>query len=311
MQVDKKGSQFAERIFWRDLSPQSVLKLTGDDASDFLQGQFSQDIRKGELGTARYGFWLDRKGKVTGDAVIVRDAETCCWVLSWSMSESAICERFESYLVADDVEIERQTDQWQGWQLVGPALGDWFGRNMDGRNPGNEFTYFAWAEPIPLRPSSYLVVGQGTPDWPREWERADDCLFERSRIAEGRARVPEDLGPGDIPQEAGLDSIGVSFKKGCYLGQEVMARVNATGRIRRRLVNVAGVGLLPNGGEEIELWQGDKKVGTLRSRIDNGAGGWWGLAMVSLSSVDFSQRASLGTAEGPQVVFDQSHLKEN
>ena len=304
MQKDKKGNRFAERVGWRSNYPLSVLRVTGEDATEFLQGQFSQDIRRvGVRGGAHYGFWLNRKGRVEGDAIIVRGEETCCRVFSWSLQADAIRQRLESFLVADDVELMDETSEWQGWQLAGPHLASWFEDQEKSKRESSLEGALVWPEPIPLEPESFVVVSRSTLAWPSEWEQSEGMIFERLRIGAGRAQVPVDLGPDDMPQEAGLDQVGVSFRKGCYLGQEVMARVQNTGRIRRRLVKVFGSGVVSHDSAPIELWQGQNKIGTLRSRMLVGSGGWIGLAMVNVSSTNFEEPAFLENSDGPELAF--------
>src|SRR3954467_6753383 len=108
--------------------------------------------------------------------------------------------------------------------------------------------------------------------------------MSRRRIAAGIAAVPADVGPGELPNEGGLDAEAISYTKGCYLGQEVMARLKSMGQLRRRLLRVQGIGetypALP-----APVFAGSRQVGELRSAVRNGTGGWTGLAMVSLLQV--------------------------
>jgi folate-binding protein YgfZ len=105
----------------------------------------------------------------------------------------------------------------------------------------------------------------------------------RGRIAAGVAAIPGEFGAQDLPQEAGLEEVAISFTKGCYLGQEVMARLHAMGRVRRRLVRVAGEGAAPaSGGGLFATEAAGKALGDLRAAVDDGQGGWIGLAMVNL-----------------------------
>ena len=103
----------------------------------------------------------------------------------------------------------------------------------------------------------------------------------RRRIVAGIAAVPADVGLGDLPNEGGLDADAISYTKGCYLGQEVMARLKSMGQVRRRLLRVAGAGekisALP-----VALFLGARRVGELRSAAPDGSGGFIGLALVSL-----------------------------
>ena len=119
------------------------------------------------------------------------------------------------------------------------------------------------------------------PDHPRPEISAAE--LERIRIAAGVPAVPADIGPSDLPHEGGLDAPAVSYTKGCYVGQEVMARLR-TGTIRRRLARVRGPGEPPPSGTP--LFQGAQKVGELRSTCADGAGGWLGLALLTLLRLD-------------------------
>lgn len=266
-----------------EISPLGVLRVTGEDATEFLQGQFSQDLLVNELRRARYGFWLSRKGRVEGDATIVRLADDHCMVFSLSMTAGALIKRFDAFLVADDVELADESSRWRAWQLAGPDVVSW----VHARGQIGDDSAFAWEEPQIGRVSRVMWVSQAVPDWPSEWVSVEATEIERDRIMHGVPRVSVDVGPDDLPQEAELESLGVSFRKGCYLGQEVMARIQTTGRVRRRLVKVEGQGSLPESDAAPELWQEGKIVGSLRSRVAVEESKWVGLAMVNLGSTNF------------------------
>jgi tRNA-modifying protein YgfZ len=293
IELNIKRSHFAKRTQWRPLQPCSVVKVTGEDAAEFLQGQFSQDLRRDSTGVAGYGFWLSRKGRVEGDATVVRLTENEWRVFSASLSAAALIARFEGYLVADDVELADESDQWSAWQVLGSDAAHWV--EVGGRQERSTAAVeFRWKTETGGGIPSAMSVTRGEPRWPADWSEGTEETFERIRIAAGVARVPLDLGPEDLPQEAGLDQVGVSYRKGCYLGQEVMARIQTTGRVRRRLVRVSGEGSVPASLDPIPVVQGGKPVGTLRSRVGDGDRGWLGLAMVNLGTVDFTASASWG-----------------
>jgi hypothetical protein len=124
--------------------------------------------------------------------------------------------------------------------------------------------------------------------------------MSRRRIAAGIAAVGPEVGSGDLPHEAGLEAVAVSYTKGCYLGQEVMARLHAMGQVRRRLARVrVAAGAVPT--VPAPLHAAGKVVGELRSAVDDGAGGWSGLAMLTLLQVGGLERLAL-SAEGPADV---------
>jgi len=103
--------------------------------------------------------------------------------------------------------------------------------------------------------------------------------MEQLRIAAKIPVVPIDIGPGELPNEGGLDETAISYTKGCYLGQEVMARLKTMGQVRRRLLRVRGNGAIPS--LPAALYDGERRVGELRSAVVN-AEGFVGLALLTL-----------------------------
>jgi folate-binding protein YgfZ len=113
------------------------------------------------------------------------------------------------------------------------------------------------------------------------------------RITDGIPSVPRDLGHGDLPNEGNLEEDAISYTKGCYLGQEVMARLKNLGRVRRRLFVVRGTGNPP--GARTPLFQRDRKVGEIRSVASQGDGF---VAMAMLALLDLDEATGLGLAPG-------------
>ena len=273
MEKDIKRECFAERTVATPVEWGAVVRVAGEDAAEFLQGQFSQELREGRAAPISYGFWLSRTGKVEGDAWVVREGSGAFVVLSRSMTAARLIERLEHFIIADDVVLSDETDAWSAWWLAGDGAADVMER-LDGS------AGWVLSDPIPIAGTSGLWVGKAEPDWGEGVVSVDEAAIERLRVLAGVPRVPIDIGPSDLPQEGGLARIGVSFNKGCYLGQEVMARVQNTGRVRRRLIQVTGEALMPAGtGEAVML--GDRVVGSLRSRVRKNENEWVGLAMVS------------------------------
>lgn len=262
--------------------PAAWLRVSGADAGTFLQGQFTNDLRPlGQAGAAAvYGLWLTLKGKVLADSFVLRAGENEYWVGSYNSPAAVIRERLESHVIADDVVIEDNTAEWAGLSVLGEGsakVGGESGKNCFGfpgrRERGGSFEWM-------------YRIADGEPAWVRDvsgpWLTAEEVA--RRRIRAGIPAVPADIGPADLPNEAGLDVDAISYTKGCYLGQEVMARLKSMGQVRRRLWRVAGSGeAIPE--LPAPLFGGGRTVGELRSAVSDGAGGWIGLAMVSLLHV--------------------------
>jgi folate-binding protein YgfZ len=254
----------------------------------FLQGQFTQDLRSSASQAAAYGLWLNQKGKVLADSVVLRESDESAWIVSLWSSARGLRERLDAYIIADDVTVTDLTAGWHGIVIGGPDAEVWLTAEAGGVPAEGEFlragggvifrgrrnggVVFEWLLPSGSMVAEGLVLLS-----------ADE--MERARIAAGIPRVPQDIGPGDLPNEGGLEAIAVSYTKGCYLGQEVMARLKAMGTVRRRLVRVRAAGrdvpAVPSA-----LLQGEKRVGELRSAVADGTGGFMGLAMVTKLGLD-------------------------
>lgn len=276
-------------VMYSGFRPAAVLKITGEDAFSFLQGQFTQDLRLCvENGFCVYGLWLNQKGKVLADSFVLKHGAE--WlVVSLDSPASAITERLQSYIIADDVAVEDETARWSGVSVVGATSsevlmavgvsafgeGAWVtaggGMIVHGRRAAG--LSWEWLYPLAGDDPAKLLRAQGA------FEISAGEL-ERLRIEAGIPAVPRDLGPEDLPNEGGLERDAISYTKGCYLGQEVIARLKSMGQVRRRLLRVEGSGAIP-AELPASLFAGGKRLGELRSAVTVGEG-FVGLAMISL-----------------------------
>lgn len=261
---------------WR---PAAWLRITGEDAAVFLQGQFTNDLRPlaNAGGSAVYGLWLTIKGKVLADGFVVRGANPGeFWIGSYFSPAGVLRERLESYVIADDVTIEDVSAEWAGVSLMGAGAA----QLMEAPVPAGTFLFPGRrqrGEQVEWVYRTADGLPAGVAELGGRVEEEEEML--RRRIQDGIPAVPRDVGPADLPNEAGLEAEAISFTKGCYLGQEVMARLKAMGQVRRRLVRVGGLGEgLPKAPAPV--FAGDRAVGEVRSVVRDGAGGWMGLAML-------------------------------
>jgi folate-binding protein YgfZ len=260
-----------EYHLWR---PAAWLRVEGPDAFAFLQGQFSNDLRALDQAGPVYGLWLNQKGRVLADSFVLKaGAAEAYWVGSYFSPAAVVRERLESHLVADDVQIEDQTERWHGRTIFGTAA--------LARSAGDEAISFPGRRGAP----AWECLGLQPPPRP-QGTALSTAEMDVRRITAGLPAVPADIGPGDLPQEGGLETTAVSFNKGCYLGQEVMARLHAMGTPRRRLYRVAGIGAVVASGTALE--QGGRTIGELRSAVRT-VDGWIGLAMFQLAHLKTEQ----------------------
>lgn len=285
----------------------AVLRISGADANSYVQGQFSQDVRAaGPL--ARYGLWLDHKGKVQADSFILRVGPEEFLAVSYFCPAAGLQAQLERSLVADEVTVTDETAAWTGFGAWGEGAAAWVQAAGFAVPPAGEHSAAHGARCFGGRRSAqpnFEIL------WPAA-ERArfaapaaalDAAAFARERICAGIPAVPEDVGPNDLPQEGGLEDEAVSFTKGCFTGQEVMARLKNLGQVRRRLFPVRGAGEPPR--THATLYQGDRKVGEIRSTAP-ADGGFVALALLSL--LPLNREAGLTLAPGtPATVTLLSH----
>jgi folate-binding protein YgfZ len=246
----------------------AVVRVTGEDAAAFLQGQCTADLRAAPVAEA---LWLNRKGRVRAHTVVATEPDGSFLLLCPHLPAAELIAVVTANVIADDVVATDESARWGRWILWGegaPVVAG--GRVLPTRRHG----VAAWDV---LTPPG--VVPPGAPGSPGE--------LLAHRVRAGVPAVPVDCGEGEFPQECGLDA-WVSYTKGCYLGQEVMARIQSLGSLRRILRVVAGP---VTAGQELRTPEG-KLAGVVRSAVGDA-----GLALVS---VDLAEGTDLGAVRlGP------------
>ena len=265
--------------------------MTGEDTPDYLQSQFTNDLAKSTPGSVTYGLWLDRKGKVAADSFVFHLADEEYLLLSYFCPAAEIIAKLESNIIADEVELE---DVTEGGVLVLELNGDTAQLPAEGR-----FEPQSPEAADGLRFAGRCAQGACETLWLKEapagvaaLAEADPATIAYLRIAACIPAVPQDIGPGDLPQEGGLEKHAVSFNKGCYLGQEVMARLHAMGKTTRALCQVE-LEKLPDEPLPLAITDAEgKAVGELRSAAA-GEGRVLGLAMFKRRALESGGTFSL------------------
>ena len=292
--------------------PLALLRVSGEDAHSFLQGQFTNDLRQGE-GVATYGLWLNQKGKVVADSHVLNLGGDSFYVISVASSEAVIRQRLEAYVVADDVVFGDETETAHGLYVTGIQNEETIVRVFGGLPKAGKFLLCNGVMILRgsrLRTDNFEIIG--TAEKLAELRRdfiahgaveAGSTAVELARILEVVPAVPVDLGPADLPNEGGLEETVISYTKGCYLGQEVMARLKNLGQVRRRLHLVGGEGAPPP--LATALFQGPRRAGEIRSAT-GAEGGFVALAMLSLVGLDLTVGFSL-EPDGPCTIRSRAH----
>ncbi|MEZ5277761.1 MAG: folate-binding protein [Opitutaceae bacterium] len=271
--------------------PGTWLSVRGSDAASFLQGQFTNDLRAKIAHSCTYGLFLDRKGKVRADGFVMQAGENDFRILSYESDGADLRERLEAFVIADDVEIGDKTGEVEGIAFLGEEAVGWLETQVGRPGPGQFLEVdsgWVFQGRRSLGPQLEWILPGDLVEDALNRLRADGLVelerpvMERERIRSRAPSIPREIGPSDLPQEGGLERDAVSFTKGCYLGQEVMARLRAMGRVRRSLVavHVAGHPAVP-----ARLYDGDREVGELRSVVPGDGIGVNGMALIRTEAV--------------------------
>lgn len=277
-----------EAIIGYKYSMRAHLLVSDEDAADFLQSQFTNELRPFEAGRYSYGLWLDVKGKVLGDSVVLCEDAQRFRVLSPSSQGQVIADKLQQHIIADDVEVELQPD-CAAYALIGDATaGVLEGLGIPVPEPGHfveQAGVLIYCGRRSTCPAYELVcLSRAAADALDErLSQSELCWVDESRaqlerLAGGYPLVPQEIGPADLPGEGGLEQDAISFTKGCYLGQEVVARMHNVGSPQRGLFLLDGSGAVPE--LPLTLYNADEKaVGELRSAYAVGTG-WRGVAIL-------------------------------
>jgi folate-binding protein YgfZ len=269
----------ANKPFYYCQSLPALIEVTGEDAADFLHSQSSTDLRLPE-GGVRYGLWLDHRGRIVADAFTLRLGPERFLLVSTGCPAETIVAKLEAFIIADDVSLRVlpgatavafPEEAGEQAALTLPHPGQWTGEAggslfRDERTAGGLVWWVGEGS------GEEIVVRLAAVAKPLE-----TCEWTARRVRLGVCEVPADAGEGETPHEAGLARF-VSFNKGCFPGQEVVARMERLGRAGRCLVRVTGGGA-PPAAEVVGLIADGNPAGELRSRAPDGDG-WVGLALV-------------------------------
>jgi folate-binding protein YgfZ len=245
-----------------DRSRRGKLLLTGAEVGEFLQGQVTNDVEALTPGAGCYALLLTHKGKIRADMRVLRGDG---WFLldTEAYAVGALLHTIRTYSIGRDVRVEDVTGDRAIGSLIGPRA-----RDLLDRAPPEEEHAFVEGE-LGQYVSTDLgvdVISAGeSADSLREVlgaEPASEETAECLRIEAGRPRHGIDLDDSTIPQEAGLNERAVSFEKGCYVGQETVARLYYKGKPNRHL---RGLRLARPGERGEQVAAGDKAVGALGS----------------------------------------------
>jgi len=272
------------------LPDRGVVKVSGEDARNFLNGLVTTDVTKLAPGEARFGALLTPQGKIIFDFLITEAPEghgggfllDCPQALAKSLAD-----KLGFYKLRAKVAVENLSDNlgvmaaWDGDLASNLAMKP----DLAFADPRDAALGWRILAPQELAPKVADLIGA---------DLVEAAEYEAHRIRAGVPRGGLDFMYSDaFPHETNMDRLhGVDFDKGCYVGQEVVSRMQHRGTARTRTVRVTLDGAPPEAG--VAVMAGDKSVGTMGSTA-----GQNGLALIRTDRVaDALQAGHALTAGG-------------
>jgi tRNA-modifying protein YgfZ len=255
-----------------DHSERGKLALTGPEAKAFLHGQVTQDVEALTPGTGAYAAFLSHKGKMQGDMRVLDTGDE----LLLDCERGALQGLFNMirrYKLGMDVELHKRTLEMGLLSLIGPsaravagasALGADEHANVRAQVGDHDVLLVATHLGVDVFCDAAAVEGVRGALEAAGGVVVSDAAAEVLRVESGRPRWGAELDENVIPQEAGLNERAVSFTKGCYVGQETVARLYYRGKPNRHL---RGLRLAAPASSGDEVVAGEKLVGRVGSSV--------------------------------------------
>ena len=285
IELDAQYRQLREECGLLDRSERGKLLVSGPDAAEYLQGQLTNDTEALEPGDGQYAALLDRKGHMQSDLRVLRPGEgPDLWLDCEAIALPAVAKHLTMYSIGREVAVAEVSAERALLSLIGPRSVELAGTAAL-PELACETTTVAGSECLAIgtREGIDLSCEVG------EAERVRGALLEAGavavspeaaeilRIEAGVPRYGAEMGAETMPAEAGIVEQAVSFTKGCYIGQETVARLHYKGKPNRHL---RGLRLSAPAVAGAALRLGEKEVGSLGSAAVSPALGPIGLAIV-------------------------------
>ncbi len=256
---------------WWPLEEFTLLVLRGADRHAFLHGLCTQNIRDLQPGQGTEAFVTNVQGKVVGH-LLVRAGQEQLELLTAPGQATTLLGHFDKYIIREDVRVTDESSQWAIWQLVGPqtlprllaaAESDEQEDNRQSVRQNNRQEYLdqlaesgqhvtigwpggeARLHRVHKFPEMYVVQvaaedAEKFAGWLGQLGLAQGSVAaaELWRLDVGFPRYGVDITAENLPQEVDRNALAINFTKGCYLGQETVARLDALGHVNRRLMGL-------------------------------------------------------------------------
>lgn len=277
-----------------------VIKIEGEDAAKFIHGQLTQDFSLLDLHTARLAAFCTAKGRMQASFIGFKRSDTEILLVCSMDILPATLKRLSMFVMRAKAKLSDVSAEYSLFGLIGNAIqliadkpnSTWAKSESDSNILVNLY-------PADGIPRQLCVAPVGTPAPQGQPLSADLWLW--SEVRSGVATISAPVVEVFVPQMLNYESIGgVNFKKGCYPGQEIVARSQFRGTLKRRAFVVHADASMAAGDEVFAADDSTQPVATVVQAAPAPQGGFDAIVSVQLAAMQ-SGPLHLGTSEGPVI----------
>jgi len=305
IELDGQYRALREQAGLIERSNRRSILVAGEEAADYLQGQLTNDVEALAAGEGAYATLLDRKGHMQGDMRVLRMVDELR-LDTEDVAGDAVMRHLAMYKIGRDVSVEEIGDAEAILSLIGPAAVEVAGAGPIGRENTHRAARIEGITVTVVATDAGIDLIVATDDGEalrsallaRGGEPVSEEAAEIVRVESGRPRFGREMTTATIPQEAGINERAVSFSKGCYIGQETVARLHYRGKPNRHLRGLR-LSVPVESGDSVRL--GERELGLIGTAAISPAHGPIALAILRREA-EPGTVVSVGDAASGEVV---------
>lgn len=305
IELDGQYRALREQAGLIERSNRRSILVAGEEAADYLQGQLTNDVEALAAGEGAYATLLDRKGHMQGDMRVLRMVDELR-LDTEDVAGDAVMRHLAMYKIGRDVSVEEIGDAEAILSLIGPAAVEVAGAGPIGRENTHRAARIEGITVTVVATDAGIDLIVATDDGEalrsallaRGGQPVSEEAAEIVRVESGRPRFGREMTTATIPQEAGINERAVSFSKGCYIGQETVARLHYRGKPNRHLRGLR-LSVPVESGDSVRL--GERELGLIGTAAISPAHGPIALAILRREA-EPGTVVSVGDAASGEVV---------
>ena len=291
-----------------ELTHLGVIRAVGEDAVTFLQGQLTQDVAQLDLAHARLAAFCNAKGRMQASFVLFkRSPEEVLLVCSRDIL-TATLKRLSMFVMRAKAKLSDASSEFSLYGVTGSAIESIAGSaHATWGKVDFEVSNLVFLYPAAGQPRALLCAPAGSPP---QGNPIDVGLWHWLEVQSGIAMITQPIFEAFVPQMLNYESVGgVNFKKGCYPGQEIVARSQFRGTLKRRAYLVHTDGAPAVGQEVFHAHDTDQPCGLVAAAAANPGGGFDAIVSMQASVAADTQahpdeqRLTLGSATGASLTL--------